>query len=169
MEIKFNLSLPRDEISIPIVRRICTKSLTVLGVARECIGDVELALAEACANVLLHARDNDEYDVSVDLDDQVAVIEVIDRGGGFDVTTADTNGVDGTAEHGRGIVLMRALMDQVQFHPLGGPHPGTRVHLEKRLAWDEHAPGRRLGVEALHCGPWTDDHPLLGATQAGLC
>src|SRR4030095_10213309 len=158
MEIKFSLSLPNDEISIPIIRRICAKSLAVLGVARECIGDVELALAEACANVLLHAPEEGEYEVSVGLDDSVAVIDVVDRGGGFDTTAIDASTVDAVSEHGRGIFLMRALMDRVQFQAMGGPRPGTRVHLEKRLAWDEHAPGRRLRVEATHA-PWTDGRP----------
>ncbi|WP_244957357.1 ATP-binding protein, partial [Candidatus Frankia nodulisporulans] len=86
MEIKLSLSLPRDEISIPVVRRICTQSLKVLGVIRECIDDVELALTEACANVLIHAQIEDEYEVSVGVDNEVAVIEVSDRGGGFDLT-----------------------------------------------------------------------------------
>jgi serine/threonine-protein kinase RsbW len=169
MEIKFSLSLPSEEISIPIIRRICTGSLTVLGVTRECVGDVELALTEACSNVLLHSLDEYEYEVSVGLDDNVAVIEVVDRGGGFDMTTADAGAVDEATEHGRGIFLMRALMDRVQFQATDGPHPGTRVHLEKRLAWEEHAPGRRLGVEAVHHDSWPDGHTLFGATPAGSC
>lgn len=199
MEIKLSLSLPRDEISIPVVRKICTQSLIVLGVIRECIDDVELALTEACANVLIHAQIEDEYEVSVGVDNEVAVIEVSDRGGGFDptvdpnqvVTTAgeiahhdgtvpdgadslgtggtsgvgsgddsrgndDTDGLapDSVPEQGRGIFLMKALMDQVQFHRVDGPHRGTRVHLEKVLAWEESAPGARLSRPRTPTGPW---------------
>jgi serine/threonine-protein kinase RsbW len=152
MEIKFSLSLPRDVVSIPVVRHICSRSLGVLGVQRECLEDVRLALTEACANVLLHAHADDEYEVSVDIDDWTAVIEVTDRGGGFAemVATCMTqpggapDGLSRVAERGRGILLMRALMDHVRFHAVDGPPGGTRVHLEKRLRWEAEAPGIQL-------------------------
>ncbi|ETA02651.1 anti-sigma regulatory factor (Ser/Thr protein kinase) [Frankia casuarinae] len=153
MEIKVSLSLPHDEISIPVIRRICTQSLKVLGVNKECIDDVEIALTEACDNVLLHAHAGDEYEVFVGVDNEVAVIEVSDRGDGFDSAdeldrTARQNGdsprPDNVPEQGRGIFLMRALMDRVQFHQVDSPHRGTRVHLEKTLTWEESAPGARL-------------------------
>jgi serine/threonine-protein kinase RsbW len=163
MEIKLSLSLPRDEISIPVARRICTQSLKVLGVTQECIDDVELALTEACANVLLHAQDEDEYEVSVGVDNEVAIIEVSDRGGGFD-SGFDPDWLIGAAgdglppesvpEQGRGILLMRALMDQVRFQRVDGPHRGTRVHLEKVLVWEESAPGARLSRPRTSLGPW---------------
>ena len=157
MEIRLSLALPREEISIPVVRRICAQSLRVLGVSEGCAEDVELALTEACANVLLHATQDDQYEVVVRADDRVATIEVIDRGGGIDLAavlgaasvpgTAPTPGTapDSLLEQGRGILLMRALMDTVQFHPVEGSRRGTRVHLEKALEWDETAPGALLG------------------------
>lgn len=178
MEIKLSLSLPRDEISIPVVRRICTQSLKVLGVSQECIDDVELALTEACANVLLHAQIEDEYEVSVGVDNEVAVIEVSDRGGGLDSTfesvfdpdratrpTPDGTAPENVPEQGRGIFLMRALMDRVQFHRVEGPHRGTRVHLEKVLAWEESAPGAQLARARRATGPWGTPHPPKAADE----
>ncbi|EIV95212.1 ATP-binding protein [Frankia sp. QA3] len=178
MEIKVSLSLPRDEISIPVVRRICTQSLKVLGVSQECIDDVELALTEACANVLLHAQAEDEYEVSVGVDNEVAVIEVSDRGGGLDTSfetvfeserTARPS-LDGVApenvpEQGRGIFLMRALMDHVQFHRVEGPQRGTRVHLEKMLVWEESAPGAQLSRTRRTTGPWGSARPPKAADE----
>ena len=165
MEIKLTLSLPRDEISIPVVRRVCNQSLTVLGVSRECIGDVELALTEACANVLLHARADDEYEVSVGVDNETAIIEVVDRGGGFEPTAVVVGDVD--SERGRGILLMRALMDDVQYITVGGPNPGTRVQLTKRLVWDDAAPGRRLATVMRH-GPWASRRAMFDCPGPGL-
>jgi serine/threonine-protein kinase RsbW len=155
MKIKFSLSLPRDEVSIPVVRNICSRSLGVLGVQRECLDDVRLALTEACANVLLHAHADDEYEVSVGIDEWTAVIDVTDRGGGFEESVGERethpftagdgpDGLDRVAERGRGILLMRALMDHVHFHAVDGPPGGTRVHLEKRLRWEAEAPGAQL-------------------------
>src|SRR5512146_1392858 len=137
MEIKVTLSLPRDEISIPVVRRICTHAMRVLGVRDGCVHDLEIVLTEACANVLQHARAGDEYyEVSAGIDDQLAVVEVVDTGGGFDVGGLDRPGADPAnpdlaAESGRGIQLMRALVDQVSF--CSATDSGTRVHLEKQL------------------------------------
>lgn len=150
MEIKLTLSLPRDAISIPVVRRICNQSLTVLGVSRECIGDVELALTEACANVLLHACADDEYEILAGVDNETAVIEVVDRGGGFEPAAVVAGDAD--SEQGRGILLMRALMDDVQFSAVNGPNPGTRVQLTKHLVWDDAAPGRRMATEVMQRG-----------------
>ena len=157
MEIRLTLSLPREEISIPVVRRLCAQSLRVLGVSGGCAQDVELALAEACANVLLHATQDDQYEVTVGVDDRVAVIEVVDHGGGIDLAAALAGAPAPGAlsmivptpetlpEQGRGILLMRALMDSVQLHRLEGDRQGTHVHLEKTLEWDETAPVVRLG------------------------
>jgi serine/threonine-protein kinase RsbW len=146
MEIKLSLSLPRDEISIPVVRKICTRALATLGVTAECIDDVEVALSEACANVLRHARADDEYEVSAGVSKEVAVIEVVDHGGGFDITALSGEENDLTAERGRGIQIMRALMDEVRFSVAEGKRRETRVRLKKTLAWEESAPGARLAL-----------------------
>ncbi|WP_131744663.1 ATP-binding protein [Frankia sp. Cppng1_Ct_nod] len=165
MEIRFSLSLPREEISIPVVRRMCAQSLKVLGVHQDCIDDVGLALTEACANVLQHARADDWYQVFADVDSQAAVIDVVDNGGGFDLLDTDTVIMDVPAEetvceNGRGICVMRALMDDVRFDTVHEPTRGTRVHLEKLLLWDESAPANRLDRHATRCGSWTDGRPL---------
>jgi serine/threonine-protein kinase RsbW len=146
MEIKLSLSLPRDEISIPVVRKICSRALEALGVTSECIDDVEVALSEACANVLRHARANDEYEVSAGVSQEVAVIEVVDHGGGFDIAALSGEETDLTAERGRGIQLMRALMDEVKFTVADGERRETRVRLKKILVWNESAPGARLAL-----------------------
>ena len=136
MEITFTLALPRDELSVPVVRRILTSSLQTLGVLDEVIGDIEVALSEACSNVLQHAGDGD-YEVCCEIDGEVCLIEVIDRGRGFDATGKGLTPAPPTAEHGRGIALMRALVDTVRFDK--GTADGTVVHLEKHLEWREGA------------------------------
>src|SRR5512143_2950180 len=168
MEIKVTLSLPRDEISIPVVRRICTHAMRVLGVRDGCVHDLEIALTEACANVLRHARDGDEYEVSAGIDDQLAVVEVVDTGGGFDVDGLDHPDAgpahpDLAAESGRGIQLMRALVDQVSFCSV--TDSGTRGHLEQQLEWEDDAPAERLTAYDGRAGPWTDDRRLSAAPR----
>ncbi|HMC72308.1 MAG TPA: ATP-binding protein, partial [Mycobacteriales bacterium] len=89
MEINFTLQLPRDALSVPVVRRVLNSSMQTLGVAEDCLTDIEIALTEACTNVLDHAADGDEYKVIAGLDDNACVIEVIDTGRGFDVRGGD--------------------------------------------------------------------------------
>jgi serine/threonine-protein kinase RsbW len=58
------LRLPRDASTVPLVRRMLAQALTTLGVADECRDDIGLILTEACANVVEHAWDADDYEVS---------------------------------------------------------------------------------------------------------
>ncbi len=144
MEIHFSLCLPRDEESVPVVRHICRGALAELGVARECVGDVELAVTEACTNVLKHAAGTgDEYEVTVAVAEDECVIRVIDSGTGFDHEALDReNAVTSGSETGRGIFLMAALVDDLKF--TSKPEVGTIVHLEKKLRLLETSVIRRL-------------------------
>ena len=159
MEVKLTLALPRDAYSVPVARRVLKSSLTALGVREGVISDIELALTEACTNVLDHAADSDEYELSAGIDGQVCVIEVVDRGAGFDGSLAGLSDAEDSAEGGRGIQLMRALVDRVTF--TSRPAAGTVVHLEKELEWDDDAPVKRLNDEpATEHGPWSEPEPV---------
>lgn len=144
MEIHFSLCLPRDEESVPVVRHICRDALAELGVAKGCVGDVELAVTEACTNVLKHAAGTgDEYEVTVAIAEDDCVIRVVDSGSGFDHEAVDrVNHVEQGAESGRGVFLMAALVDDLKF--TSKPETGTVVHLEKKLQLEETSVIRRL-------------------------
>lgn len=142
MEIKFTLQLPRDALSVPVVRRVLNSSMRTLGVTEDCLTDIEIALTEACTNVLDHAAQGDEYEVVAGLDDSVCVIDVVDTGRGFDADQLGHTDAEPSAEEGRGIQLIRALVDRVQFR--SRPEKGMIVHLEKLLVYEEGSPLQRL-------------------------
>lgn len=144
MEIHFSLCLPWDEESVPVVRHICRDALKELGVASDCVGDVELAVTEACTNVLKHAAGTgDEYEVTFAIAEDDCVIRVIDSGSGFDHDAVDREAeAEHGAESGRGVFLMAALVDDLKF--TSKPEVGTVVHLEKKLQLDETSVIRRL-------------------------
>ena len=142
MEVTLTLALPRDQLSVPLARRILKRSLETLGIDESAISDIELALTEACTNVLDHAAGDDDYTVSVGVEGRLCVIEVIDRGGGFDGSLHGLDHAPDSAEEGRGVQLMRALVDRLEFQ--SRPAEGTVVHLEKRLTWDDSAPIAKL-------------------------
>jgi serine/threonine-protein kinase RsbW len=142
VEIKFTLQLPRDSLSVPVVRRVLNASMRTLGVADDCLTDIELALTEACTNVLDHATAGDKYEVIAGLDDATCVIDVVDTGRGFDADHLGHAEADPSAEEGRGIQLIRALVDSVHFR--SRPERGMIVHLEKQLEFVAGSPLQRL-------------------------
>jgi serine/threonine-protein kinase RsbW len=160
MEIKLSLALPREELSVPVVRRVLRASLQALGVELHVVQDIEVALTEAVTNVLDHATHGEEYEVSAGIDGDVCVIEIVDRGAGFDASELGHIDAHPHAEEGRGIQLMRALVDKVTFTNI--PTVGTVVHLEKRLEWTDHAAIKQLsdGNPPTEHGPWSDRPPV---------
>ena len=146
MEVKLTLALPRDHLSVPLARRILKTSLDSLGIDSDTVGDIELALTEACTNVLDHAHGDDDYEVSAGIIGDICIIEVVDKGTGFDGAEHGLQEAASQAETGRGVQLMRALMDKLEFQDR--PTKGTVVHLEKRLTWQPGTPMARLDGEA---------------------
>jgi serine/threonine-protein kinase RsbW len=135
VQVSFQLSLPRDEASVPLTRRLIAQALEIVGVEADTVSDVEIALSEACANVLRHAKTGDAYEVRAGFDEHRAFLEIIDQGEGFDpdAAPADDQLPGEESESGRGVMLMRALMDKVRFESRNGD--GNSVILEKHLSW----------------------------------
>ena len=145
MKIAFSLCLPRDEASVPVVRRLCASAMEKLGVQDGCISDVEIAVTEACTNVLKHTTHaEDEYDVDVEITDDALDIRVTDKGAGFDHGVHGHEPAQLSAERGRGLHLMRVLVDDLKF--ASDPGRGTVVYLSKALALKEDALLRRLAA-----------------------
>jgi serine/threonine-protein kinase RsbW len=138
MEINYGLRLPRDVATVPVVRGLVRSTLSELRVDPTCIQDIALALTEACANVVEHASDADEFEVRVQVDSRSCQIRVVDTGRGFDHTTLDGDMPETDSERGRGILLMKALVDSVQFESL--PEAGTVVHFRKGLELEDGSP-----------------------------
>jgi len=135
MHLQLRLRLPGDERSVPVVRKVLGHALGVLGVERDCLDDVELVISEACTNVLDHARPHDEYVVQVGIDGRDCTIEVCDEGREFSAPPTAEAGIliDPDAEHGRGVQLMRALVDDLAF--TASDDRGTVVRLRKSLTY----------------------------------
>jgi serine/threonine-protein kinase RsbW len=131
MELSLALTLPRDERTVPVARHIVRYAMDQVGVEETCIYDVELALSEACTNVLLHSGPGDQFIVRLDLEDRLGVIRVVDAGRGFDSARLKSENPAPEAERGRGLGVMHALVDRVDF--TSRPEAGTIVTLEKVL------------------------------------
>lgn len=123
--VAFDRLIPSDVREIePIVEQI-TRECRVLALsARQCALNVPVALTEALSNAILRgnrgARDK-HVRVRAVVSDSALVLEVADEGAGFDL---DACTIDPTSpgnlerEDGRGLFLMRSLMDRVERYEL---------------------------------------------------
>jgi serine/threonine-protein kinase RsbW len=170
VEIKMVLYLPRDAASVSVSRQVLDGCLETLGVTPDTRADIALALSEACANVILHAGPVDEYEVMACTRKGTCVIEVVNTGPkdsepGLPVLAGSGGGANGgvnggvngdaqagvalagdpvppTAEHGRGLKIIDAVMDTLLL--TGNEGHGTTVHFEKALDWVPGAAGEQL-------------------------
>jgi len=122
--IELERSLPSEVAAIsPFVDRLMVL-LRKCGCVSQGESDVEIALREALANAIIHGNhENPGKQVYVRCRckaDEVS-IAVKDEGRGFDVNRIEdpTAPENAGSVHGRGIYLMKALMDEVRFEEGG--------------------------------------------------
>ncbi|MEV4638805.1 ATP-binding protein [Actinoplanes sp. NPDC049548] len=130
MRISVHLNLPREVGSVPAVRRLLRCALAAFHVDREAGHDLEIALTEACANVVDHASGADSIQVRLDLAEDRCAIDVTDNGAGFDADAVEAP--DNRSERGRGLLLIKALSENVRMHST--PRRGSLIHFEKSFA-----------------------------------
>jgi serine/threonine-protein kinase RsbW len=124
-----SLVLPRERHTVSAARVIAEELMREGGLGAEVIADLSIAISEACTNVVRHAH-GEEYRVEVSVDADACTIVVADHGSGFDVP-ADPQMPSPHAEGGRGLVLMRALVDDLDVS--SAPGGGTVVTMVRRL------------------------------------
>lgn len=132
-------SLPSELAAIsPFVDRLMLL-LSKCGIVPEGVSDVEVALREALANAIIHGNHEDprkHVHITCRCEPGEVSIAVKDEGKGFDIN----NVPDPTAPerigsvHGRGIYLMKAVMDEVRFE-----EGGVVVHMRKGASEDPGA------------------------------
>ena len=93
---------------------------------------IKLALEEGLNNAIRHGNRGDRsktVEVMSDIDARKLAITIVDQGRGFDPQAVPDPTADENLEKpsGRGIMLMRAYMDEVRFNPRG-----NRLYMVKR-------------------------------------
>ncbi len=115
--------------------------LALTGIARlgpeplgaEVLGDLKLALTEACTNSVRHAYTGGEGTVEIvyELHPDRLVVEVTDQGAGFEAADERTRDDDELSEGGLGIAIIRALSDEFELRD--GDGGGSRLRFVKKL------------------------------------
>jgi len=118
---------------IPDMRNWVSELLKKSEITDVIIEDIKLALNEALANIFHHAY-NDEIvkpvRIKVMIDNEKAIISLRDFGRKFDLSKYVPPDLDGSSNGGRGVYLIRKLMDGVQYFP---QEIGTELLMWKSL------------------------------------
>jgi serine/threonine-protein kinase RsbW len=127
------LTIPAKAEYITLVRLALSGISQSRHFSDETLGDLKLAVTEACSNSVRHAyRDGraGSVDIVYELHQDRLEIEVSDDGEGF--TAAERHGVlDGSLnEGGLGIAIIRELADELEFGP-GTGGQGSRLRFVK--------------------------------------
>jgi serine phosphatase RsbU (regulator of sigma subunit)/anti-sigma regulatory factor (Ser/Thr protein kinase) len=117
------LRLPAEPASLALMRRALERWLAAVGVNDDASYEIKVACGEACMNAVEHAYPPGDGDFVVRAVNVDGEVEIEVRDFGF------WRPPRGSSERGRGLELMRRLMDSIKVVP--GPE-GTTVHLRRR-------------------------------------
>jgi serine/threonine-protein kinase RsbW len=118
--------------------------LALTGIARlrpeplrqEVLGDLKLALTEACTNSVRHAYAGGEGTVEIlyELHDDKLVVEVVDEGEGFEPPAEPSSALadEELSEGGLGIAIIEALADEFEIRER--PQGGSFLRFVKHLS-----------------------------------
>src|SRR5262245_2291390 len=111
-----------DFSSIPMITQFVAESAEAAALAQDAMAHCQLAVDEACTNVIEHAYDHNPdltFEVICTIEPGKLTIKVVDQGSEFDPTSAPppqfSDNLDDIRPGGVGIHLIRKLMDDVHY------------------------------------------------------
>ena len=123
----FLLQVPSSTENLAMIRDFVNGIGARAGMNPKEIAEVEMAVDEACANVIEHAYGRDvtkEVIVRAVIDESEVVVEVVDTGRGFEPASIEQvelkDLVAKRASGGLGMRLIRKLMDEVDYQIVPG-------------------------------------------------
>lgn len=119
--------------AIDAARTWVTERVRAAGANDDTVGEIELALTEALANVIEHGYEGDEtqkIEVGVEVEADRLRVSVRDWGRQADAAAFESRDLDDPGEGGYGVFLMEQLMDDVSREPQ--PDGGTLLILTKQ-------------------------------------
>jgi anti-sigma regulatory factor (Ser/Thr protein kinase) len=138
VERTFQLHVPSSTENLSMIREFVGRVGERAGMDSAELTKLELAVDEACANVIEHAYGSDhthEVTVKATVDCEAVQIEIVDTGRCFDPSAIEQVNLDQLISQrksgGLGMRLIRSLMDEVQYHIVPGQK--NELRMVKRL------------------------------------
>jgi len=132
--VEYQLRIPSQTENLELIRNFVSGVARKVGFDNEDINKIELALDEACTNVIEHAYrdvDNGDIDVAIKVDYQKFVIIVTDKGKSFPFKELEIPDMKQYLAElrvgGLGVYLMKTLMDEVEYHSEPGVKNEVRM------------------------------------------
>jgi serine/threonine-protein kinase RsbW len=125
--------------AIDAARTWVTERVRAAGANEDTVGEIELALTEALANVIEHGYQGDEtqkIEVGFEVEAARLRVSVRDWGRQADPAAFESRDLDDPGEGGYGVFLMEQLMDDVSREPQ--PDGGTLLILTKQREDESH-------------------------------
>jgi serine/threonine-protein kinase RsbW len=136
---KYSLKIPGKTDSLEAIRNFVSGIARKAGFPEGDVSKIELAVDEACSNVIEHAYQKDEkrdIEIQVRIDDQKLTVIIADRGRSFNFQSVKTPDMKQYLAElrvgGLGIYLMKMLMDEVEYRSLPGKR--NEVQMVKYMA-----------------------------------
>ena len=134
----FSLMVPSSTENLALIREFVSAVGEQAGFGEQDVMRLQLAVDEACANVIEHAYDLEathEVTIRAVMDDDALCFEVVDHGKGFDPARIDELQLDQLIKDrrsgGLGLRLIRSVMDDVQYQIVPGEK--NELRMVKRL------------------------------------
>jgi|SRR5215510_1218080 len=138
IERKFTLKVPSSTENLALIRDFVTSVGKQARMSDSDVSNLELAVDEACANVIEHAYGFDiskEVIVRAIVDGDEVKISVIDMGRGFDPEKLKSESLKELVSQrktgGLGIRLIKSLMDEVSYEIIPGQK--NELHMTKKI------------------------------------
>lgn len=138
IEKKLTLTVPSSTENLALIRDFVTSVGRQARMSDVDISNLELAVDEACANVIEHAYGHDrtkEVTIRAIFDENEMRISVIDSGRGFDPSQVQSETLDQLINErksgGLGMRLIKTLMDDVRYEIVPGQK--NELHMTKKI------------------------------------
>ena len=138
IEKKLTLTVPSSTENLALIRDFVTSVGKQARMSDVDISNLELAVDEACANVIEHAYGHDrtkEVTIRAIFDENEMRISVIDSGKGFDPSKVQSETLDQLINErksgGLGMRLIKTLMDDVRYEIVPGQK--NELHMTKKI------------------------------------
>jgi serine/threonine-protein kinase RsbW len=145
VERTFQLHVPSSTENLSMIRDFVGSIGQRAGFSDAEVAKLELAVDEACANVIEHAYGSDdthEVTVKAKVDAESVQIEIVDTGLGFDPKQVEQVNLDQLISKrksgGLGMRLIQRLMDEVQYEIVPGQK--NELRMVKRLKKKDEPP-----------------------------
>jgi serine/threonine-protein kinase RsbW len=129
-----HLTIPAKPEYITLGRLALTGLARVRALDEDVLGDLKLAITEACTNSVRHAYQEagGAVEIVYELHPDRIVVEILDRGEGFSLDEPIVPLAEDLSEGGLGIAIIRALTDELEIGAMPGAS-GSRLRFVKFL------------------------------------